>query len=63
MMRQAMNAASTGGDDVDEVIAEQDQADEPVRAFQQLRGPLRAFVRTLGQVTQAIAVQGHHAGL
>ena len=50
------------GDNIDEVVAEQDQADEPVRAFQQLRGAFCPLVPALGEVAQAIPVQGHHAG-
>ena len=51
-----------GGEDVDEVVAEQDQPDQAVLAFQQFLRAQGAGMFFVGQVAQAIAVQRHQAG-
>ena len=50
-----------GGENVDQVVADQDQADKPVRALQQLAGAFCAMVVVFLQVFQPIAVERHHA--
>ena len=49
--------------DVDEVVAEQQQADQAVRTFEQFLCRLRGAVAALGEVLQAITIERHHGGL
>ncbi|MFT5450236.1 MAG: hypothetical protein ACI9DC_005442, partial [Gammaproteobacteria bacterium] len=51
------------GEDVDEVIAQQDDADKPIGSIEQATGAHSTLVLVLGEVAQAIAVERHHAGL
>jgi len=51
-----------GCEDIDHVVAQQDQADQAVGPCQQFLGETGAAVATVGQVFQAIAVDGHQAG-
>ena len=50
------------GEDIDEVVSDQDQADESVRTVQQFAGSYSAMVIVFLQVFQPIAVERHHAG-
>ena len=48
-----------GGEDVDEIVAEQDQADDPARPAQQSFGQARAAVAVARLVAELIAIQTH----
>jgi hypothetical protein len=50
-----------GGEDVDEVVADQDQPEQAVGTLQQPRGETRAAM-VLAQVLQPVAVERHHPG-
>ena len=58
----ADNGAQRRGKNVDEVIANKDQTNETVRFAQQLFDTFCLTIALLGHMTQAIAVQRHHAG-
>jgi adenosylhomocysteinase len=47
--------------DIDQIVADQDQADEPVGTFQQERHTKRGLVTLFGEMLQPIAVERHHA--
>ena len=49
--------------DVDQVVAEQDQPDQAVRPLQQRAGAARAVVALLGQVPEPVAVERHQRRL
>ena len=49
--------------DVHEVVPEEDQADESVRTLQKSARAPRAPMSGPGEMTQPVAVQGHHARL
>ncbi len=49
------------GEDIHQVVADQDQADKPVRTLQQFAGAYGATVLVFLQVLQPIAVERHHA--
>ena len=48
-----------GDDDVDEIVAEQDQADQPVGLLQQFPGAFRAGMALIRHVFEAVGVQRH----
>ncbi len=50
------------GKDVDQVVADQDQADQAIRSFQQFAGTARAAMPLFPEVLQPVTVEGHHAG-
>ncbi len=50
------------GENVDEVVAQQDQSDEPVGPFKQSLGEAGGPVSFLRQVLQAVTVEGHEGG-
>ncbi len=52
-----------GGQVVDEVVADQDDADQAVRTGKQAGNTLGAALTALGAVTETVAVDRHHAGL
>ena len=51
-----------GREDVDEVVAEDDEPDDPIRLIEEPAGPSRPRVDP-GQVAQPVAVEGHEPGL
>ncbi|MNE78807.1 hypothetical protein D3C80_1752440 [compost metagenome] len=51
-----------GGQDVDQVVADQDEAKQAVRSGQQLFDPTGRLVLGLGQMPQLVAVEGHQTG-
>ena len=49
-----------GSENVDQVIADQDQSDQAIRSLQQFAGPAGTPMLLLTQVLQPVAVEGHH---
>ncbi len=47
---------------IDEIVAEQNDADQPIRPLQQPAGAQRGLVAGFGAVAQAVAVEGHQSG-
>ncbi len=58
---QRDHGADRRGEDVDEVVADQDQPDQAVRTLEQPRGETGAAV-VLAQMLQPVAVERHHPG-
>ena len=58
---QRDHGGDRGGEDVDEVVADQDQSEQAVGTLQQPRGETRAAM-VLAQVLQPVAVERHHPG-
>src|SRR5690554_2136920 len=57
------NDGSDGGcQNVDEVVTDQNQADQSIRSLQQTVGLACTAVAAFDQVTQSVAVEGHHPG-
>ena len=56
------NGGHGGGKIVDEVVADQDDRQQPVGALEQSLHPGSRLVPLAGQMTQPVAVDGHHAG-
>ena len=55
------NGGNRRGENIDQVVADQDQADKPVRTLQQFACAYGATVPVFLQVFQPVAVERHHA--
>ena len=50
-------------EEVDQVVAEEDQPNQPIRPLEQSLGADRTAVAMPGEMPQAVPIERHHAGL